>query len=123
MFDFIENIVGGNRRGGNSIFGEAREALVGGCWGTVMSAGFLFVFFFTFLGFLFGTQFPIIERNISWLGLPFVCILGISAVASPFIGILFGANSGAYSWTRHIGCFMLYIIALLAAIIGVTLYF
>ena len=47
MFDMgqiIERVLGGSGAIGG-IFGEAREALVGGCWGLFMSAGFLFLFF------------------------------------------------------------------------------
>lgn len=119
--EIIENILGGG--GGNSIFGEAREALVGGCWGTFMSAGFLFLFFLTFLGLIFRVEFPIVETNIAGLAFPFICLMGVSAILSPFVGILFGANSGMYSMVRHVGCFVLYILVLLGGIVGVTLYF
>jgi len=119
--EIIENIIGGGK--GNSIFSEAREALVGGCWGTFMSAGFLFFFFLTFLALIFRVDFPIIATNLKGIAFPFICLMGISAFLSPFVGVLFGANSGIYSMVRHLGCFVLYIAMLLVAIIGVTLYF
>ncbi|MGJ3237298.1 MAG: hypothetical protein ACFE0Q_01185 [Anaerolineae bacterium] len=126
MVDFIEQIIGG---GGNSggglfggIFGEAREALVGGCWGIIMSGGFFFAFFTSALILLFGVQGLPFDLQLSGLAFPFICIIGISAILSPFIGMLFGAQSGAYSSIRHMGCFVLYLGALIGGMVAVSIF-
>ena len=121
--DIIENIIGGGGGGkGGSLFGEAREALVGGCWGVFMSAGFFFVFFATGLAMLFGIlDIPIVLSNRAVM-FPFVCILGVSAIGSPFVGALFGAQSGIYSVVRHIGCFILYIGALVGGMFAAAMF-
>ncbi|MGB7340938.1 MAG: hypothetical protein WBC91_18720 [Phototrophicaceae bacterium] len=120
MTDILERVLGGGGAVGG-IFGEAREALIGGCWGVFMSAGFFFVFFATGLAMLFGVvdlPFALENRAIMF---PFVCVLGISALLSPFVGSLFGAQSGAYSVVRHLGCFVLYIILLVGGMIAATI--
>lgn len=119
MADFIENILGGGGLVGG-LFGEAREALVGGCWGILMSGVFLFFFFMTMLALLFGVEG--INYDLRGIAFPFICLLGVSAILSPFIGMLFGAQSGVYSMVRHVGCFLIYIIAVLGAIIGVSFF-
>ncbi|MEL7432515.1 MAG: hypothetical protein AAFN11_01080 [Chloroflexota bacterium] len=120
MDEIIENVIGGTGGAVGGIFGEAREAIVGGCWGVFMSAGFLFFFFFAFMVLLFGIEGYDIQ--LGGIAIPFICMLGISAILSPFIGALFGANSGAYSMVRHVGCFILYLGMLLAAIVGVSMF-
>ncbi|MEM9952825.1 MAG: hypothetical protein AAFV93_04305 [Chloroflexota bacterium] len=120
MNDLIERVAGGGGLLGG-IFGEAREALVGGCWGIFMSAGFFFVFFATGLFMIFNSvEYPIQGRGVMF---PFVCILGISALLSPFLGALFGAQSGMYRVTTHIGCFLIYVILLVVGMFAAALYF
>lgn len=121
MYEIVENILGGTGGAVGGIFGEAREAIVGGCWGVFMSAGFLFFFFFAFLALLFGIEGY--NFQLGGIAVPFICLLGVSAILSPFVGALFGANSGMYSMVSHVGCFILYLGIILAAIVGLSLYF
>lgn len=121
MGQILDRILGGSGAVGG-IFGEAREALVGGCWGIFMSAGFLFLFFATGLALLFGIQNAPFDFQVRGVAFPLVCLLGVSAILSPFIGALFGAQSGIYRVTTHLGCFIIYIIALLGGIFALSLY-
>ena len=120
MGQIIERVLGGGGAIGG-IFGEAREAVVGGCWGLFMSAGFLFVFFATGLALLFGVQGLPIELDVRAIAFPLICLLGVSAILSPVIGALFGAQSGVYRVTTHLGCFTIYIVIVLAAIIALSI--
>src|SRR5690606_3171735 len=104
------------------IFGEAREALIGGCWGLYLSVGFLLFSFVTGLAMIFRVTNTKYEINLLAISLLFVCISDVSAILSPFVGALFGAQSGMYSVVRHIGCFVLYIIALIGAMIAAIIY-
>jgi|GEM_PF-5909633 len=121
MTEIIENIIGG-KGGVGGIFGEAREALIGGCWGLFMSAGFFFAFFVTGLAMLFNVTDLPFELGNRAIMFPFVCIIGISALLSPFMGALFGAQSGIYSVVRHIFLFIVYLGGLLACMFFATIY-
>lgn len=118
MTEIIERVLGGGGAVGG-IFGEAREALLGGCWGVFMSAGFFFVFFATGLAMLFGVADFALENRAFMF--PFVCVLGVSAILSPFVGAMFGAQSGVYSVVRHLGCFVLYIAVLIGGMLAATI--
>lgn len=123
MTEIIERFIGGDG-GSGGIFGEAREALIGGCWGLFMSAGFFFVFFAAGLAMLFGVidlPFGFVIENQAIM-FPFVCLIGISALMSPIMGALFGAQSGIYSVVRHIFLFILYLGGLFACMIAATIY-
>lgn len=121
MNNIIERVVGGGGLLGG-LFGEAREALVGSCWGIFMSAGLFFVFFLTGLAMIFNVvDLPIMLQNRAIM-FPFVCILGVSALISPFIGALFGAQSGVYRVTTHLGCFLLYIIVMVGGMIAAAMF-
>lgn len=114
MFGFIENLLGAFT-GDNSVFDEARESVVGGCLGTFLSGIFLFVFYFLIIALLSG---GIVDLNMqfSLSSLPFICVIGLSALASPFIGIFFGLQRGEYSSTRHMGCSLLWLSILILAV-------
>jgi len=116
MFEIVSGLIGDD-----SPFDEAREALVGGCWGTIMSGVFFFFFFFTLIGLLAG---GINSSGIAFAigagALPFTLLLLVSALLSPFIGILFGVRGGDYRLTRHVGCFGLWLGLLLLGIVVVT---
>ncbi|GAB5494254.1 MAG: hypothetical protein Phog2KO_44690 [Phototrophicaceae bacterium] len=120
MGDILERVLGGSGAIGG-IFGEAREALVGGCWGLFMSAGFLFLFFATGLALFFGVQGLPIEVDVRAISFPLICLLGVSAILSPVVGALFGAQSGVYRVTTHLGCFTIYIAIVLGAIIWLSI--
>jgi hypothetical protein len=122
MEQLIGRVIGGGGGGAGGLFGEAREALLGGCWGVFMSAGFFFLFFATALAMFFGVSGTTFEINLGAIAFPFVCLLGVSAILSPFVGALFGAQSGIYSVVRHIGCFIIYVILLIGGMIAATLY-
>lgn len=120
MDDMFENILGGGDGLVGGIFGEAREALVGGCWGILMSGVFLFFFFLTGFALLFGVEG--VDIALRGVASPFICLLGVSAILSPLVGVLFGAQSGFYSWISHLGCFVLYLALVIGAIIGVSVF-
>lgn len=120
MGDILERVLGSSGAIGG-IFGEAREALVGGCWGLFMSAGFLFLFFATGLALFFGVQGLPIEVDVRAISFPLICLLGVSAILSPVVGVLFGAQSGVYRVTTHLGCFTIYIAIVLGAIIWLSI--
>ncbi len=111
--EILENLLGTNL-GFVGFFGEARETLVGGCWGLLLSGVFLFAFFMALLALLFGitdTTFQV-SRTAS----PVILLLCVSSLLSPIIGALLGALGGRYSVTRHIGCAGLWLMILLGAI-------
>jgi len=120
MADILGRIVGGGGGGAGGLFGEFREAFIGGCWGIFMSAGFFFVFFVTALAMLFGVEG--FDIQFGAIAFPFVCLIGISGLLSPFVGALFGAQSGMYSVVRHMGCFVLYIIFIVGGMIAAAIY-
>lgn len=115
----LQGIVGGSGVVGG-LFGEAREAVIGGCLGLLMSAVFFFFFFFTFLGWLF--QVDIVGYTVQGAASPLIALFCVSAMLSPLIGILFGAQTGAYSIVRHTGCFILYVMVLLAGVFALSVY-
>lgn len=117
MDQIIQRVVGGGGILGG-IFGETREAVLGGCWGLIMSGVFFFFFFVTGMIMFWGiSTFPeqyqfIVNSN----GFIFILMLCLSGVASPFIGILFGLQTGFYSVGKHIAAFLLYLIIILAGV-------
>jgi hypothetical protein len=107
-------------RDSNGIFGETKEAIIGGCWGLLMSSVFFFFFFLSVLVLFF----PVAEYQDFKLGtatLPLIAAMCLSGFLSPVIGILFGLQGGRYSATRHVGCFVVYVAVLLGAMIAITL--
>jgi len=51
--ELLENLLGTNL-GFVGFFGEARETIVGGCWGLLLSGVYLFAFFMALLALAFG---------------------------------------------------------------------
>lgn len=123
MDQILGRVLGGGGGGAGGLFGEFREGFIGGCWGLFMSAGFFFVFFVTGLALLFGVTDLPFEIELGAIAFPFICIIGVSALMSPFVGALFGAQSGVYSVIRHLGCFVLYLAFLLGGMIAAAYYF
>ena len=121
MDQILGRVLGGGGVVGG-LFGEFREAFIGGCWGIFMSAGFFFVFFVTGLALLFGVEGLPFELKLDAIAFPFICIIGVSGILSPFVGALFGAQSGMYSVVRHMGCFILYLALLVAGMIAAAIY-
>lgn len=119
MEQILGQVLGGGG-GAGGLFGEFREGFIGGCWGIFMSAGFFFVFFVTGLALFFGVEGFDIELGA--IAFPFICMIGISALLSPFVGALFGAQSGVYSVIRHLGCFVLYLVFLVGAMMAAAFY-
>jgi hypothetical protein len=120
MFDRFGRVFEG-LFGAQSIFDEARESVVGGCLGTLMSGFFLFFFFFTGIAFISG-GIQDINLELSLATLPVILLLGVSALVSPFLGVAFGLQSGQYRMGRHIGCFGMWLGLLLVAIIAISLF-
>jgi hypothetical protein len=115
--NLLENVLGGGSVVGG-LFGEFREAFVGGCWGIIMSAFFFFFFFFTLLAWLFGVDIQGIL--IGGAASPIIALFCVSGLMSPLIGILFGAQTGIYSMVKHVGCFVLYMALLLFGIFALS---
>lgn len=111
--EILENLLGTNL-GFVGFFGEARETLVGGCWGLLLSGMFLFAFFMVLLALLFGVT--DVAFQVTRTAAPVILLLGVSALLSPLVGALLGALGGRYSVTRHIGCAGLWLLILLGAI-------
>jgi hypothetical protein len=115
----IARVVGGGGILGG-IFGEAREAVLGGCWGLIMSAAFFFFFFVTGMAMMFGvSNFPE-NMQLNWNSFFLVALLCVSALGSPVIGVLFGLQSGFYSVGKHIIVFLIYLVLLLAGIVALS---
>lgn len=121
MEQIVERVVGGNGLLGG-IFGETREAVLGGCWGLIMSAAFFFFFFVTAMIMIWGinTVPEQYQHIINGNAAIFIIMLCLSGFASPVIGILFGLQSGFYSVGRHVIAFALYLFLLMAAIVGIS---
>jgi uncharacterized membrane protein len=107
--------------GQQSIFDEARESVVGGCLGVLMSGVFLFFFFFAGLALLTGgiTDFNL-ELTVATL--PVILLLGLSAFISPFLGVALGLQSGQYRMGRHIVYFLIWLGLLMTGIIALSLF-
>jgi len=114
----LQGIGGGGVVGG--LFGEFREAFIGGCLGLLMSAVFFFFFFFAFFGWLFHVD--IAGYMVQGSASPIIALFCVSAMLSPLIGVLLGAQTGAYRILWHTGCFLIYIIVLLAALFALSVY-
>jgi hypothetical protein len=116
--ELLEGILGnvGRSGGGDGVglFGETRETFIGGCWGFLMSGFFVFFFFFTLIAWIAGIN--NFAFQITGTAAPIVMLLCVSSLLSPLIGALFGAQGGKYSVTRHVGCFVIYLAALLGGI-------
>jgi hypothetical protein len=121
MEQIIGRVVGGGGIFG-AIFGEAREAVLGGCWGLIMSAAFFFFFFATGMAMLGDvSNFPP-EYQLNWNSFFLIALLCVSGLASPVIGVLFGLQTGFYSVFKHIVAFAFYIILILAGIVALSLF-
>lgn len=115
MAQLLEGIIGGGGKDGGSLLSESKEAVFGGCLGLLMSTAFFFLFFTIGMAWLFGvTDF---EYQLTGSTVPLILVLGASGVLSPLVGVMFGLQSGRYSATRHIGCFILYMGLILGAIV------
>lgn len=115
--NLLEGILGGGG-GVGGLFGEFREGFIGGCLGLLMSAVFFFFFFFTLLGWLFGVD--MMGYTVQGAASPVIALFCVSALLSPVLGILWGAQTGAYSILRHTGCFVMYVMALLAGVFALS---
>src|SRR5688572_29105745 len=117
MEHLIGRVVGGGGILGG-IFGEAREAVLGGCWGLIMSAAFFFFFFVSGMAMTWGiSNFPP-EFQLNWNSFFLVALLCVSGLASPVMGVLFGLQSGFYSVGKHVVAFLLYLIILLIGVVA-----
>lgn len=114
--DIIENVIGES-----GPLDEARDAILGGCFGFILSAGFLFAFFFLLIVFLAG-GINGVGFDVSSAAFPFILLLGVSALASPIIGIIMGIR-GNYTFVGHIGCFGTWLGILVVVIVGISLFF
>ncbi|MDQ7024341.1 MAG: hypothetical protein Q9P01_03560 [Anaerolineae bacterium] len=119
--ELLEGVLGGGGKGGGSILSESKEAVFGGCLGLLMSTAFFFFFFSVGMALLFGvTDF---EYQLTGSTVPLILVLGASGFLSPLVGVMFGLQSGRYSATRHVGCFILYIGLILGVIAALVLAF
>lgn len=114
--DILENVIGDA-----GPLDEARDAIIGGCFGFILSAGFLFAFFFLLIAFLAG-GINDLNFTVSSAAFPFILLLGLSSLASPIVGIFMGIR-GNYSFAGQIGCFGTWLGLLVAIIVGVSLFF
>ncbi len=121
MFDFVSRIFEGFF-GQQSIFDEARESLVGGCLGVLMSGIFLFFFFFAGIALLAG-GITDINLKLTVATLPVILLLGVSALISPLLGVALGLQSGPYRMGRHIVYFLIWLGLLMTGIIALSLFF
>ena len=119
--EIVQRVVGGSGLLGG-IFGEAREAVLGGCWGLIMSAAFFFFFFATGMAMVRGvSNFPA-SYQLNWNSFFLVALLCVSGLASPVIGVLFGLQTGFYSVFKHLVAFALYIILILGGIVALSIF-
>jgi hypothetical protein len=121
MDQLIGRVVGGGGLLG-AIFGEAREAVLGGCWGLIMSAAFFFFFFATGMAMIGDVSTFAPEYQLNWNSFFLIALLCVSGFASPIIGVLFGLQTGFYSVFKHLVGFAFYIILLLAGIVFLSIF-
>jgi hypothetical protein len=119
MEQMVQRVIGGGGILGG-IFGEAREAVLGGCWGLIMSAAFFFFFFVSSMAMMWGiSNFPA-NIQLNWNSFFLVALLCVSGFASPVMGVLFGLQTGFYSVGKHVVAFLLYLILLLAGVVALS---
>lgn len=127
-FGILENLLGGGKgqRGKKGddpgLLGEAREAIVAGCFGLLMSIVFFFGAFFFVIMWL-GGGVEGLEFRVKGVAAPLMLLLCVSGFISPLFGVLFGARGGKYHFTQHMGCFFVYAGLIIAGILGLSLAF
>ena len=118
----IEQLLGGvlgGKKDGGGVLGETKEAIIGGCWGLLMSGAFFFFFFFAAFTLIAGISDYDFKLSVS--SSPLVLLMCVSGLMSPFIGVMFGLQGGRYSAARHVGCFVIYLGILIAGAILLTI--
>lgn len=122
--EVLEGLIGGNRRksggGGDGVsaVGEVKESVFGGCWGLLISSVFFFAFFFALLTWLIGIE--EVDFQISPAASPFILLLCVGGILSPFMGIFFGLQGGKYRLTQHVGCMGILLLVLIGIIVGIS---
>lgn len=112
--EILENVVGGD-----GPLDEARDAVIGGCFGLILSGGFLFAFFFLLITLLSG-GISDVNFQVSARALPIVLCIGASSFLSPLAGVLMGIR-GRYSCAGQVGCFAVWLGILIAAAVALSL--
>lgn len=127
MFDLGEMLEGVISGGGDKaklglgLIGEAREGLVAGCWGLVMSGFLFFAFYFILFAWIF--QVEGLPDQINAFGALIGMLLCPAALLSPLAGFYVGIRPGNYSMVQHFGCFFTLLGIVAASVIGLAIAF